>query len=75
LEEVERLREHRKEVDLMGDNLLAVVKHQKVCFDSIRSVKFVVLFRPSMIPRKESRCIFREKSIRDFFGLELKFKP
>lgn len=31
LEEVERLREQRKEVDLMGDNLLAVVKHQKVC--------------------------------------------
>ena len=32
LEEVERLRQHRKEVDAMGDNLLAVVKHQKVYF-------------------------------------------
>jgi hypothetical protein len=30
LEEVERLRERRKEIDLMGDNLLAVVKQQKV---------------------------------------------
>jgi hypothetical protein len=30
LEEVERLREQRKEVDLIGDNLLAVAKHQKV---------------------------------------------
>ena len=30
LEEVDRLREQRKEVDLMGDNLLAVVKQQKV---------------------------------------------
>lgn len=30
LEEVERLRERRKEIDLMGDNLQAVVKQQKV---------------------------------------------
>lgn len=59
----------------MGDNLLAVAKHQKVCFISIRYVKYVVLFRPSTIPRKESKCIYKEKFIRDFFDLEQKYKP
>ena len=66
LEEVERLREHRKEVDLMGDNLLAVVKHQKVSFISIRSAKYVVLFKQSMTHKKESRCISKEKFTKVF---------
>ena len=66
LEEVERLREKRKEVDLMGDNLLAVIKHQKVNLYLLRSVKYVVPFRPLTILRREYKCIYRAKFIRDF---------
>ena len=46
LEEVDRLREQRREVDLMGDNLLAVVKQQKVPFQSPRFAKSVAPFKP-----------------------------
>lgn len=60
------MRERRIEVDLMGDNLLAVVKQQKVELNPPRSAKFVELFRPSTILKKEYRCISKEKYIRDF---------
>ena len=74
LEEVERLREHRKEVDLMGDNLLAVVKHQKVCCKQLRFVRFVEPYKLSTTHRKGFKCIWKEKFIRVFSDSELKLK-
>jgi hypothetical protein len=64
---VERLRERRIEVDLMGDNLLAVVKQQKVEFNPPRSVKFVEPSRPLTIPRKGYRCICKGRYIKVFY--------
>lgn len=49
----------------MGDNLLAVVKQQKVYLNTSRFAKFVVPFKPSMILKKEFKCIWKEKSIKD----------
>lgn len=74
LEEVERLREHRKEVDLMGDNLLAVVKHQKVHPRQLRFAKCAEPSRPSTTLKKESRCTCRAKSIRASSDSERKSK-
>lgn len=74
LEEVERLREHRKEVDLMGDNLLAVVKHQKVHPRQLRFAKCAEPSRPSTTLKKESRCTCRAKYIRASSDSELKSK-
>ena len=48
----------------MGDNLLAVVKQQKVTFSSSRFAKFVAQFKPSTILKKEYKCISREKFIK-----------
>jgi hypothetical protein len=58
------LRERRKEIDLMGDNLLAVVKQQKVTYLTQRFAKFVEPSRPLMIHKREYRCTWREKYIK-----------
>jgi hypothetical protein len=72
LEEVERLRERRIEVDLMGDNLLAVVKQQKVELIPFRSAKSAAPSRPSTTPRNAYKCTSRERFIRAFYGCEPK---
>jgi uncharacterized membrane protein YccC len=64
LEEVDRLRERRKEIDLMGDNLLAVVKQQKVISPSSRSARYAEPSRPSMTLRNASRCTWRARYTR-----------
>lgn len=56
----------------MGDNLLAVIKQQKVLSIPSRFAKFVGQSKPSTIPKSESRCIWRVRSIRVFWGWELK---
>ena len=71
---MDRLREQRREVDLMGDNLLAVVKQQKVRCQSPRFAKYVAPSRLLVTLRKEYRCTLKVKSIRDFLNLRTKLK-
>ncbi len=62
---MERLRERRKEIDLMGDNLLAVVKQQKVLYAKQRSAKYVAPFKQSTILKSAYRCISKGRYIQD----------
>jgi hypothetical protein len=50
----------------MGDNLLAVVKQQKVLYAKQRSAKFVAPFRLSTTLKSAYRCIYKEKYIQAF---------
>jgi hypothetical protein len=72
LEEVEKLRDRRKEIELMGSDMTNAQKQQKVLNQLFRFVSSVALSRPSMIPKKEFKPTWKEKSIRDSLNSDTK---
>jgi hypothetical protein len=66
MNDVERLREKKKEIELMGDSLTSnTIKLQKVIKYLFRFAKPVELFKSSMILKREYKHIWKVKSIKD----------
>lgn len=71
---MEKLRDRRKEIELMGSDMTNAQKQQKVNFLRFRFVSFVAPSRLLTTPKREFKLIWKEKFIRDSLNLDIKLK-